>query len=51
MERGVGEEGLRGVAIEAGNLYWTTQGEGGWVGRLATGEWEAGLEMRDHPRL
>jgi hypothetical protein len=38
--RFIGEDGVRGVAIDSsGNLYWTTQGEGGWVGHLALGEW------------
>jgi hypothetical protein len=28
-----GEEGLRGVAVDSGHLYWATKGEGGKIGR------------------
>jgi hypothetical protein len=29
----IGEEGLRGLAIDSNHLYWATQGEGGAIGR------------------
>lgn len=29
----VGEAGLRGIALDAGHVYWATQGEGGAIGR------------------
>jgi hypothetical protein len=31
--RGIGKGGLRGLALDAGHLYWATQGEGGAIGR------------------
>jgi hypothetical protein len=34
----MGEAGLRGVAIDAGHLYWATQGKDGGIGRLSLGE-------------
>jgi len=34
----VGDDGLRGIALDATHVYWATQGEGGAIGRMPQGE-------------
>jgi hypothetical protein len=34
----IGEGGQRGIALDAGHLYWATQGEGGAIGRISLAE-------------
>jgi hypothetical protein len=39
----IGEDGLRGLTVDSGHLYWATRGEGGAIGRA-----DLDLENRDN---